>query len=579
MNSHQSHLTKNVGVFLAQNKERYEIISGFQDLLNNINKESYAKTIKYIKLNNETFFNTRESAILFLFNINYFTIFNYKQMELILDILCEFSAELKRIGIDEIDIIDMNKHLLCDINYLFQKKVISIQSIIQKSVYLEQLFINFWPEIDEFDHEYAMLREESLFTYNTDPDYVEDMKSLYKSIKANPKQHILNRNKNYNPSALHKAIRDDDLTLFKSILAKEKRDVNYKFDYSFYERTLTFDKKTSIIQVAAVYGSLKVFQYLWNQKNIVLDKNLLCYAYSGRNREIIHTCEKKCSEDHILYYAIYSHQKDLVDNLMKSSTYQPKKKDIPNFVDDNENIYKKLTRENLMAVVRSGSAKIHLSCLNKILYIMEKVEDNTSKPSFSNCDTFLQNCFYDLELFKFLYSNKSSKYDFFKGDPPKYLLAIDNAAFDVVKFLIKIEKPQNILTIFRDSLKLNSRIANYILDLQIKEKSSKSKSSHSSLFDLFKSQLNMNDLALAIQYYNEDIIVKMNQLYGIIDKNLKMFVSILTKFASSSMMNSLFNKNLAYTSNVNANFIAGILHQSGFEESAKHIYSIIPDYK
>lgn len=35
--------------------------------------------------------------------------------------------------------------------------------------------------------------------------------------------------------------------------------INYKIEYSFYERSQPKDKKISLIQTAAVYGSLKIF--------------------------------------------------------------------------------------------------------------------------------------------------------------------------------------------------------------------------------------------------------------------------------------------------------------------------------
>ena len=82
-----------------------------------------------------------------------------------------------------------------------------------------------------------MLREESLFTYNQDPEYVEEMKSLFQSIKSNPKEHIKNRNINYSPLPLHEAIRNDNLDSFKSILTKNKYDINHQFDFSFYENS------------------------------------------------------------------------------------------------------------------------------------------------------------------------------------------------------------------------------------------------------------------------------------------------------------------------------------------------------
>ena len=88
-------------------------------------------------------------------------------------------------------------------------------------------------------------------------------------VKNNKEEHKIYRNSNYHPSTLHKSIREDDIDLFQSILAKNNYGINYKIEYSFHERSQPKDKKNS-----AIYGSLKIFKFLWMQKVIVLDDNL-----------------------------------------------------------------------------------------------------------------------------------------------------------------------------------------------------------------------------------------------------------------------------------------------------------------
>ena len=49
-------------------------------------------------------------------------------------------------------------------------------------------------------------------------------------------QHIENRNRNYHPSLLHKSIREDDIDAFQKIISQNNYDINYIFDFSYYER-------------------------------------------------------------------------------------------------------------------------------------------------------------------------------------------------------------------------------------------------------------------------------------------------------------------------------------------------------
>ena len=51
MKNIDSHLEKDVDVFISTHKEKYQIISKFQNLLNNMKKETYEETINFVKIN------------------------------------------------------------------------------------------------------------------------------------------------------------------------------------------------------------------------------------------------------------------------------------------------------------------------------------------------------------------------------------------------------------------------------------------------------------------------------------------------------------------------------------------------
>ena len=78
-------------------------------------------------------------------------------------------------------------------------------------------------------------------------------------------------------------------------------------------------------------------------------------------------------------------------------------------------------------------------------------------------------------------------------------------------------------------------MANFILDVQ---------NDDSQLFEKFKKKIQFNDLILAIQFYNEDVVVKIVKLYKLIRTNesIREFVSNLMKFLSKKMIIHLLNR-------------------------------------
>lgn len=118
----------------------------------------------------------------------------------------------------------------------FQSKFFQISSIIELSAIYPNLFINFLPEIEEYDPKYAKMREENLVIDRNDI-------SFYNFVKFNPEKHVINRSLNYHPSSLHKVIREDDFDKFQIILSRNNYSINHKIEYSPYERSRMIEKK------------------------------------------------------------------------------------------------------------------------------------------------------------------------------------------------------------------------------------------------------------------------------------------------------------------------------------------------
>ena len=219
-----------IEAFLAKHKQKYEIIEHFQNLLNNISRETFPETIKYVEDHTDIFFHNRDSAILFLWNIRIFTVYNFKKLELILDVLVNFFTRIKQFVTNDNEIIDYLYSMRFNIYYIYSKNLLSIQSIIRKSIDDSSLFVYFYPEIDEYDHEYAEKKKDEFFKYESSSQLID----FFQEVIDNPEKHKKNRERNFHLSAIHKAIRDDDIESFQSILAKNNYGINYSFQFSYY---------------------------------------------------------------------------------------------------------------------------------------------------------------------------------------------------------------------------------------------------------------------------------------------------------------------------------------------------------
>lgn len=404
----------------------------------------------------------------------------------------------------------------------------------------------------------------------------------YEFVKNRPKDHFFYRQLNYHPSPLHKAIRDDDIHTFQSMLSQNNYDVNHRIKYSFYERLkILMDQNLSLIQIAAFYGSLNIFKFLWMQEDIELDDNLMSYAFAGRNIDIIHICETKCEINTSYYQPIFTHSPDLLDYCIEN--YEDKiiedereeiKEVLKRFVKDNDNLYEILNYESLRSALYSSNFEVIKQCLRKIAFISRNY-DLTNRSDSIYTNSLLSDSNLDFELFKFLYSQRKQNIDI------RLVPSYSNAALfssiynanDSAKFMLnELKDCKNLFfMVFKKGIKHNHDIANYILDLQLNE----DHNVENSIFDFFDNLIDFNILLKSIKYYNEDIVVKLIKLFdGILDDNQVNFVIQLLDYLSKKMILPLLDRILPLLPKTSCSDIA-----EGFKEKGcSDIYNHIMDY-
>lgn len=531
-------IKENVNEFLLINQSRYEILSNFQDYLSNLSSDNLKDTIHFIENHSNFFFNNHSSAIFFFFNILRTSQFNFKIFELYLNLCIIFKSQLEASGTTENELLIICIEFPNSINYFFGQNFFNIQSIIELSTIYIDLFINFLPEIEYYDHEYANLRVKSILS---NQNFQHEI-SLYEFVRANPKKHILYRNLNYHPSLLHKSIRDDDYETFQKILSRNNYSINHKIEYSRYERSKTIEKELSLIQIAAIYGSLIIFKFLWFQKRININKNLLSYAYYGSNYEIIHLCEQRCSYHHVYIQPFLFHHNDLLNYYIENygnnihENNQAIKNILMNYEeenDDEDDLYQILNSDYLKNAIYSFNFEIIKSCLQKIVFILNKIELNIDLNY--KYDSFLKSSKFDVELFKFFYNQVMISHNYEFDQRVNILFNLMRyCGNDSFKLVFDDEQSKkNVLFLLRNSIKMNHDVANFVLDKI---------NNCNGIINI--DEIDVNDLLSAVQYYNENIIVKFVVIKDFFteNENIQKFISHLLNYASPKMINSLFLK-------------------------------------
>lgn len=557
MNEELSLIKKDVNEFKAKFNEKYEVIKKLLDFIDNLTEDTYPDVILLIKNHSDIFFKDHPSAILFFSLIIHSCLVNFKRFELNLNIILDFSNEIKSTKTTENELIQICLFFFKSVYYLFSHNFFSIESIIEQSITVYLLFIYFWPEIDQNDHEYAIIKEKDIYQNQNDPQIKKEI-DFFDKIKANPEIHFLNRKNSYHPSSLHKSIREDDIESFQSILSKNNIGFNYVIEYSFYERAPFLHEDLSLIQIAAIYGSIKIFKFLMIQNENIIKKNLLKCAYFGRNHEIIHLCENIILQEKNIFHKnekvylepIKMHQNDLLAYYIDNFSDQIKEDEdveklLTNFVyeendeDEENDCYKYLNYKSLIIAAESFNYRIILNCLDKIVFIAKKIE-LVEQEMYLRFTSFLNSFEADLDLHNFIYSQKIKTVNKLKCgcylcnlyDCMNYNM---NDAFKFVFF--DMQNAIYLHIIFQDCISCNHDIANFILDHQLDE----NMKGKLKFYEKLNQNEKMNDLIMALKFFNENLVVKIIKLFDVLknENDITKFVTYLKDSISTKMICSL----------------------------------------
>lgn len=557
-------LEKDIKNFLSENQTKYKLFSNLKDDLVNLTEDTYQDMIQMIQDNKEIFFKDHSNATFLYFNIILFAEYFFKNLELYLDICVHFQSDFKESGMTENQMLKMLFRFYNAINYLFSKNFFSIESILELSFSNDYIFVNFLPEIEEYDAEYCKKREKTILS-NGEKKIIE----FYKSIQNDRQTHFLNRKINYHPSHLHKLIRDDDVIEFQSFISKNNFDVNHQIKFSYYERSHTIDDQLSLIKTAAIYGSINIFKYLWFQKDIDINDDLILFAYFGQNFDIIHICEKKCQDNETVGQPILIYRQDLLNYYLDNFEDQIEEDHIEieyglkNFKETENNPYKKLNSNGISCALFSFYYDIIESCLPKIIYILRNIKIESSSVEMD----FLTSARFESDLFKFLYSKRTKDSNtYIEGEHILYLFkkCLKNGGCDAIKICFNDIKddPEKIMELLNDSLIDDHDFANYLIDLQLE--------------GTIKNVVTYDYLLLAIQNYNENIVVKLFKLFYSRHSYFDVYTLVknLLDILSVKMICSLFD-NLKFLPKDSLLTFSDLFSIRGYQQIQNHILQIV----
>ena len=200
-----------------------------------------------------------------------------RKIERILQI---FQDDIKKFPNSEIfNIFKSNKLILL---YLIEKKIMIFDEYIATNIaskkYNELNYPRFFmPEIKPF-----------LKVFNTKYSIITYIKNEHI-----PSNFYENRKIGENDSEICKLIRTDSIKKFISYVIKTKCPLDSKIEPSMYEtNSFLLKNKPTLIEYAAFYGSIQIFQYLIKGK-VDLTPSLWKFAIHSQNSESIHLLEEK----------------------------------------------------------------------------------------------------------------------------------------------------------------------------------------------------------------------------------------------------------------------------------------------
>ena len=236
----------------------------------------------------------------------------FNKIELILSYL-ENDIKQKYSNNEIFEIFQKDKRIL---HYLIKRKIIKIDGNITKKLLKPQdedenkqkSKINneyyFYPEIKEFIDEKELQQIEKML----ENKYSKDIKYLYEK-----------REEGENDNYICQLIRQDSVEEFIAHINQTNTSLKSKIKLSIFEtNSFLFDKNPSLIEYAAFFGSIQIFQFLV-LNYVKLMPSLWLYAIHGKNAEIIHLLENNHIEPEDVTYAecfkesIKCHHNDIAD--------------------------------------------------------------------------------------------------------------------------------------------------------------------------------------------------------------------------------------------------------------------------
>lgn len=213
-----------------------------------------------------------------------------------------------------------------------EKILFFFKDAIQRLISLSEIFDIF----KSCERIILFLIEEEIINVNNSniPEMTKYLQSKY--FSKNEDEDIKEkRKKGENDSLLCEQIRNDSLDEFISNASKNNIDLNSIIESSIFETNPSLKEKTSLIEYASFYGSVKIFKYLQLNK-VELSSKLWFYVIHGRCYEIIHILEDnlenidyekcfseavKCHHNEIADYLLNNYLKDSSDTLIQGLKY------------------------------------------------------------------------------------------------------------------------------------------------------------------------------------------------------------------------------------------------------------------
>ena len=163
------------------------------------------------------------------------------------------------------------------LQFLFRVKILELdEDIYQYLKERRQLLLFFHPEIKEFIGEEKM--------NEIDKDFSLENSTIFDNFEEK-------RFEGENEAYICSLIRHDEVEEFVAYVNKNNFYLSSDIEPSIFETNSFLNKhKSTLIEYAAFFGSIQIFQYLQINK-VKLEPSLWLYAIHGRNADLIHHLE------------------------------------------------------------------------------------------------------------------------------------------------------------------------------------------------------------------------------------------------------------------------------------------------